>query len=58
MLEIDEMKTTNHSEFWKKIGNMGVGAERRKIIPMSVQLPDGTIAHGSEAVLNEWLRSF
>ncbi|CAG2193143.1 ACAD9 [Mytilus edulis] len=58
MVEIDDMETTNHSEFWKKIGRIGVGTERRKLIPMSVQLPDGSIAHGREAVVTEWKRSY
>ncbi|CAG2258008.1 unnamed protein product [Mytilus edulis] len=58
MVEIDDMETTNHSEFWKKIGRIGVGTERRKLIPMSVQLPDGTIAHGREAVVSEWKRAY
>ncbi|CAG2255684.1 unnamed protein product [Mytilus edulis] len=56
--EIDNLESTNQTEFWKKIGRVGVGEERRKAIPMSVQLPDGSISHDRDAVLNEWKRSF
>lgn len=56
--EINDTASSNQTEFWKKIGRVGIGEERRKAIPMSVQLENGSVAHDKETVLKEWKRSF
>ena len=53
-----DTESSNQTEFWKKIGRVGIGEERRKAIPMSVQLENGSVAHDKETVLKEWKRSF
>lgn len=45
------------SEFWKKIGKIGIGAERSQTIPMEVKI-DGTITNDIDTVLNHWKKSF
>ena len=34
----------NHADFWKDIGKIGIGNERRKTVPMEVTTCDGNIS--------------
>ena len=34
----------NHADFWKDIGKIGIGKERRKTVPMEVTTCDGNIS--------------
>ena len=42
-LELENLITTNQNGFWKKIGKIGIGQERRRDIPMEISLDNGTI---------------
>ncbi|VDI10211.1 Hypothetical predicted protein [Mytilus galloprovincialis] len=52
------MESGNQREFWKEIGRIGVGQERRKLIPMEVQLQNGEITNDKYSVLSEWKNAF
>ena len=56
--ELCQIQNKDPREFWKKIGNMGIGCERRKTIPMEVVQDDGSICTDSDVVLNKWKNSF
>ena len=43
-LEIQSLEETSSTEFWRKIGKIGVGKERQNQIPMEVILPNGDIS--------------
>ena len=49
---------TNRHDFWKEIGNIGIGKERNKLIPIEVILEDGTISTLPQQVLDKWKKSF
>ncbi|CAG2258040.1 unnamed protein product [Mytilus edulis] len=54
----------NPKEFWRKIGKIGVGSERRSFIPMEVKLSDENnlnnveYIHSNENVYDDYLDSF
>ena len=48
----------NPKEFWRKIGKIGVGSDRRNIIPMEVKLDDGSIVCDKKIVLDKWKNEF
>ena len=48
----------NHSTFWKEIGKIGIGKERRKNIPMEVITRDGSVSDEKSVVLDTWRNSF
>ena len=48
----------NPKEFWRKIGKIGVGAERQRKIPMEVILSDGSISTDNKIVLDKWKSEF
>ena len=50
--EILALQNDNSKEFWKYIGRIGVSKERRKKIPWEVVLPDGSLSHDHQAVLD------
>ena len=56
--EIDNLEATNPNLFWKEIGKIGIGQERRKFIPMEVTRDDGSISSDTGEVLNKWKTSF
>ena len=49
---------SNPKEFWRKIGKIGVGAERQRNIPMEIKLNDGSVCTDRETVLNKWKNDF
>ena len=55
--DIDNMEKHNTQDFWKTIGKIGVGNERRKIIPFEVE-ENGRITRDRETVLTKWKDSF
>ena len=57
-VEIENLETTNPNLFWKEIGKIGIGQERRKFIPMEVTRDDGSISSDTGEVLNKWKNSF
>ena len=54
-LDIETMEKHNTQDFWKTIGKIGVGNERRKNIPFEV---NGRITRDKETVLTKWKDSF
>ena len=46
--QIQSLDSTNHQEFWKQIGKIGVGKERQNQKPMEVILPCGSISSDTE----------
>ena len=56
-LDIDNLDKNNSQEFWKTIGKIGVGNERRKHIPLEVEI-NGHITRDKETVLDTWKNSF
>ena len=56
-LDIDNLDKNNSQEFWKTIGKIGVGNERRKNIPFEVEI-NGQITRDNETVLDTWKNSF
>ena len=52
-LDIDNLDKNNSQEFWKTIGKIGVGNEKRKHIPLEVEI-NGHITRDKETVLDTW----
>ena len=57
-VEIEELESTNPKRFWKEIGKIGIGQDRRKDIPMEVKLPNGDISTNVKDVMNVWKTGF
>ena len=56
--DLERLVTENNGHFWKEIGKIGIGKERRKNIPMEVITPDGNISTDKYVVLETWKLSF
>ena len=56
--EIDELQSKNQTMFWKEIGKIGVGQERRKNIPLEILKPDGSVSSDVTEVLDKWESDF
>ena len=56
--EIESLENNNPKMFWKEIGKLGIGKDRRQFIPMEVVLPNGEISTNEEEVLREWKNGF
>lgn len=56
--EIDETESKNQSMFWKEIGKIGVGQERRKTIPLEIVKPDGSVTTDKNEMLDKWRQDF
>ena len=56
--EIENLVDTNSKDFWKYIGRVGVGEERKKSIPMEIITEDGLISQNIPLVLKKWRDSF
>lgn len=56
--DIENLEATIPNLFWKEIGKIGIGQERRKFIPMAVILDDGSISSVTGEVLNKSKDSF
>ncbi|MEW8546023.1 MAG: reverse transcriptase family protein [Candidatus Thiodiazotropha sp.] len=56
--ELENLVTENNQQFWKEIGKIGIGKERRKVIPMEVISSDGSINGDKSVVLETWKDSF
>ena len=55
--DIENLNKNNTQEFWKTIGKIGVGNERRKRIPFEVEV-NGRITRDNKTVLETWKNSF
>ena len=56
--EIDKLQSKNQTMFWKEIGTIGVGQERRKNIPLEILKPDGSVSSDVTEVLGKWESDF
>jgi len=57
--QTDLMNTCNdRTNFWKTIGKVGVGNERKRNIPMEVVTEDGSVKTDLDSVLNKWKLHF
>ena len=56
--ELVDLETKDHKEFWKKIGPIGVGCDRKRTIPMEITMGDGSIPFDKVDVLNKWPNDF
>ena len=48
----------NDNEFWKKIGRLGIGFERRKPIPLEIIREDGSLSNDLEDIMHKWKTYF
>lgn len=53
-----DLEKENQKEFWKYVGNIGIGAERKSQIPWEVVNPDGSTSHDKDEVLNRWKNDY
>ena len=42
-VEIEQLETSDQKSFWKEIGRIGIGQERKKDIPTEVKLANGEV---------------
>ena len=56
--EIEELGSRDQNLFWKEIGKIGVGQDRRNEIPMEVKLSSGEISNNTQEVLSVWKNGF
>ena len=56
--EIDDLQSKNQTMFWKEIGKIGVGQERRKNIPFEILRQDGSVSSDVTEVLGKWQSDF
>ena len=53
-----ESVSSNSRYFWKTIGRIGVGNERKRCAPNSVRLEDGIVTNKEQEVLDKWTRDY
>ena len=56
--DLVENATSNHVEFWKNIGKIGIGQSRKKYIPMEVEGESGDVDRNILNVLDRWKQDF
>ena len=56
--DLVEIATSNHVEFWKNIGKIGIGQSRKKYIPMEVEGESGVVDRNILNVLDRWKQDF
>ncbi|CAG2220663.1 unnamed protein product [Mytilus edulis] len=52
------MNNNDSKQFWRKIGNIGIGNERQSAIPNEVVLSDGSVTNNLDSVLHKWKDCF
>lgn len=52
--ELENQCENDNEEFWKNIGRLGIGFERRNNIPMEIVKDDGTVSTKVQEVLMKW----
>ena len=55
--ELENLESNNPKMFWKEIGKLDIGKDRRQFIPMEVMLPNGEVST-NEDVLHVWKNGF
>ncbi|CAC5401445.1 unnamed protein product [Mytilus coruscus] len=56
--ELVNFSDNDPNQFWRRIGQIGIGNERHMRIPNEVTLDDGTITNNLETILSKWKSSF
>ncbi|CAC5378581.1 unnamed protein product [Mytilus coruscus] len=56
--ELVNFSDNDPNQFWRRIGQIGIGNERQIRIPNEVTLDDGTITNNLETILSKWKSSF
>ena len=56
--DLIESCENDDTEFWKKIGRLGIGFERRKVIPFEIARDDGSLSNSLDDILCKWKKSF
>ncbi|XP_046346975.1 uncharacterized protein LOC124127630 [Haliotis rufescens] len=56
--DMEELCKSDPGEFWRKIGQVGIGNERRKTIPMEVKLEDGSVSKDMDKVMDTWYKAY
>ena len=56
--EIEQLETSDQKSFWKEIGKIGIGQERRKEIPCEVKLSNSEVSSKLGDVLDVWKAGF
>lgn len=57
-VELENLVNANQNGFWKRIGKIGIGQERKKDIPMEIVLEDGKVSNNVNTVLEKWQSAF
>ena len=56
--DLEQLLLENNTQFWREIGKISIGNERRKNIPLEVVLPDGSISSDTATILQTWKDEF
>jgi len=54
----DKLNSANRRDFWKSIGKIGIGIDRKRTIPLEVVDNDGNVTMDKKAVLDKWKGDF
>lgn len=54
----DKLNSANQRDFWKSIGKIGIGIDRKRKIPLEVVDDDGNVTMDKKAVLDKWKGDF
>ena len=57
-LDLMNICQENQPEFWKKIGKIGIGKDRKRDIPLEVIQDDGSVSNDVDSVKLKWLNAF
>ncbi|CAC5406641.1 unnamed protein product [Mytilus coruscus] len=56
--ELVNFNDNDPKQFWRRIGQTGIGNESQICIPNEVTLDDGTISNNLETILSKWKKQF
>ena len=56
--ELVNLNKSDPRQFWRKIGNIGIGNDRQSKIPNEVLRSDGSVTNNMDDVLQKWKDSF
>ena len=56
--DLIESCENDDTDFWKKIGRLGIGFERRKVIPFEIVRDDESLSNSLDDVLCKWKNHF
>ena len=56
--ELTELQIKKQNEFWKEIGKIGIGNDRKRTIPIEIERDDGTFSFDRTEILEKWKTKF